>query len=99
MPGGGGDAKGWQLVTVLDAAGIKHFDKLLLTDAAGLTLTLEHKDFDGKTTIPFIKLNRQGALRFRIFKKQGDGYQATGDLRALTSIRGAQVTRSPPPRT
>jgi hypothetical protein len=86
MPGGGGDAKGWQLVTVLEAAGIKKFEKLLLTDAAGLTLTLEKKEFDGKDTIPFIKLNRQGALRFRILKKQGDGYQATGDLRALASI-------------
>ncbi len=86
MPGGGGDAKGWKLVTVLDAAGVKTFNKLLLTDAAGLTLTLEKQDFDGTNTIPFIKLNRQGSLRFRIFKKQGDGFQATGDLRALASI-------------
>lgn len=85
MPGGGGDAKGWPLVTVLDAAGIKTWKKLRLTDAAGLNLTLEKKEIDA-STIPFIKLNRQGSLRFRIFKKQGEGFQASGDLRALTKI-------------
>ena len=85
MPGGGGDAKGWPLLTVLDAAGVKPWKKLRLTDAAGLNLTMERKEIDA-STIPFIKLNRQGALRFRVFKKQGEGFQASGDLRALTKI-------------
>jgi len=85
MPGGGGDAKGWRLEVILTAAGVKTFDKLMLYDAGGTTLPLEHKDLDANT-IPFIKLNRQGALRFRLYKKQGDGYQAAGDLRALTKI-------------
>lgn len=85
MPGGGGDAKGWPLLTVLDAAGVKTWKKLRLTDAAGLNLTMERKEIDA-STIPFIKLNRQGALRFRVFKKQGEGFQASGDLRALTKI-------------
>lgn len=83
MPGG--DAKGWKLVTVLDAAGIKKWSKLLLRDAAGLTLTIESSEVDAKT-IPFIKLNRQGALRFRMLKQQGDGWQASGDLRSLNYI-------------
>ncbi len=85
MPGGGGDAKGWKLVTLLDAAGVKAWDKLLLKDAAGLSLTIEHKELDDKT-VPFVKLNRQGSLRFRIFKQQGEGWTPSGDLRALTSI-------------
>ena len=85
MPGGGGDAKGWRLETILTAAGVKSFDKLMLYDAGGTTLPLEKKDLDA-STIPFIKLNRQGALRFRLYKKQGDGFQAAGDLRALTKI-------------
>ena len=38
MPGGGGDAKGWQITTLLDAAGVKTFAKLLLHDASGMTL-------------------------------------------------------------
>lgn len=83
---GNEDQKGWRLTKVLDAVGIKKFERLVLTDAAGLNLTLDRKDFDDKTTIPFIKLNKQGALRFRIFKKQGEGWNPTGDLRALTGI-------------
>ena len=85
MPGGGGDAKGWKLATILDAAGVKTWKKLLLMDEAGLSLTLEAKDMDDKT-VPFIKLNRQGSLRFRIFKQQGEGWTPSGDLRALSKI-------------
>lgn len=85
MPGGGGDAKGWKLVALLEVAGVKTWDKLLLKDAAGLSLTIEHKDLDDKT-VPFVKLNRQGSLRSWIFKQQGEGWTPSGDLRALTSI-------------
>lgn len=85
MPGGSGDAKGWKLVTLLEAEGVKTFEKLLLTDAAGLTLTIEKKDLDEKT-VPFVKLNRQGSLRFRIYKQQGEGWTQAGDLKELVSI-------------
>ncbi len=85
MPGGGGDAKGWRLDTILTAAGVKSWTKIMLYDAGGTTLPLENKDLD-ENTIPFIKLNRQGSLRFRLYKKQADGFQAAGDLRALTRI-------------
>lgn len=89
MPGNE-DTKGWRLTKVLDAAGIKKFERLVLTDAAGMTLALGKHDFDDKTTIPFIKLNKQGALRFRVLKQQNGGWTPTGDLRALTTI---QVTK------
>ncbi len=85
MPGGGGDAKGWRLDTILTAAGVKTFEKLMLYDAGGTTLPLEKKDLDA-STIPFIKLNRSGMLRFRLYKKQGDGYQSAGELKSLTRI-------------
>ena len=85
MPGGSGDAKGWKLVTLLEAEGVKKFEKLLLTDAAGLTLTIENKDLDDKT-VPFVKLNRQGSLRFRIYKQQGEGWTPAGDLKELVTI-------------
>ena len=83
---GDSDPRGWTLKTVLDAGGIKKFDRLLLTDASGTNLTLDKADFDPKSSVPYIKLNRQGALRFRIFKKQGDAWQPTGDLRGLVAI-------------
>jgi hypothetical protein len=86
MPGNA-DTKGWPLTKLLDAAGVTRFTKLVLIDAAGTSLSIERKDFDDKNVIPFIKLNRQGSLRFRMLKKQGDGWQIAGDLRALTTIK------------
>jgi hypothetical protein len=85
MPGST-DPKGWTLKTVLATAGISKYEKVLLTDAAGLNLTLEKQDLDPATSIPFIKLNRQGSLRVKVFKKQGDSWQGTGDLRGLVAI-------------
>jgi hypothetical protein len=87
MPGETGEGKGWPLTKILELGGVTKFEKLLLTDSAGLNLTLEKTDFDSKTSIPFIKLNRQGQLRFRVFKKQGDTWQAGGDLRGLVGIQ------------
>ncbi len=86
MPGGGGDAKGWKLDTILDAAGVKTFKKVTLLDASGASIPLEKKEISAES-VPFIKLNRQGSLRFRLYKKQGDGWQSSGDLRSLAEIR------------
>ncbi|MBA3463722.1 MAG: hypothetical protein H0T46_27445 [Deltaproteobacteria bacterium] len=86
MPGGGGDAKGWRLGVVLEAAGVKSFKRVRLTDLKGPTLTLEKADLEDKATIPFLKLNRQGSLRFRLYKQQGEGWQPAGDLRDLAKI-------------
>ncbi len=83
---GGKDPKGWTLATLLKTAGVDHYEKVVLTDAAGLNLTLEKQDLDPKASIPFIKLNRQGTLRVKIFKKQGDSWQGSGDLRGLVSV-------------
>ena len=84
MPGSP-DQKGWRLTTLLDAAGVKTYHHLVLSDASGTSLTLEKADL-GDTTIPFIKLNKQGALRFRVLKKVGAGWTPSGDLRALVAI-------------
>jgi hypothetical protein len=86
MPGNA-DTKGWPLTKLLAAAQVTKFTKLVLIDAAGTSLSIEKKDFDDKTVIPFIKLNRQGSLRFRMLKKQGEGWQYAGDLRALSTIK------------
>jgi hypothetical protein len=82
---GNPDQKGWRLQALLDAAGVKSYEHLVLSDATGTNLTLDRKDLDA-TTVPFIKLNKQGALRLRVLKKAGDGWNPAGDLRALTSI-------------
>jgi hypothetical protein len=81
-----GDPKGWTLASILGRAGVKSYERLLLTGAKGTNLTLEKQDLDPKVAVPFIKLNRQGSLRFRVFKKQGDAWQPAQDLRDLARV-------------
>lgn len=82
---GNPDQKGWRLAALLDAAGIKTFEHLMLRDAAGNNLTLDKADVSD-TSVPFLKLNKQGMLRLKVYKKAGDGWNAAGDLRGLTAI-------------
>ena len=84
MPGSA-DQLGWRLTALLAAAGVTSYQRLVLTDAAGTNLTLDKKDVSDRS-VPFIKLNRQGLLRFRVVKKAGDGWVPGGDLRGLTTI-------------
>jgi hypothetical protein len=86
MPGGQGESKGWKLAALLDAAGVKKFDKLLLTDDKGTNVTLEKADFADGTSVPFVKLNKKGRLRLTVYKKQGDGWTPGADLRSLQRI-------------
>ena len=85
-PGGEGEGKGWKLSVVLAQVGVTKYERLLLSDAKGTNLTLEKQDLDEKAAIPFVKLNRQGTLRFRVYRKQGETWQPGSDLRGLTSI-------------
>lgn len=80
------DTKGWRLTAILQAVGIKKFEKLILKDANGTTLPLDRTDYDDINVVPFIKLNKQGTLRFRVVKKVGEGWQTGADLRDLTGI-------------
>jgi len=84
MPGEN-DARGWTLATIMKTAGIDKFEKVSLSDSSGLNLMLEKGDFSADS-IPYVKLNRQGSLRLQVYKKQGTGWQRSGDLRGLTSI-------------
>ena len=82
---GNPDQKGWPLQALLDAAGVKTYQRLVLSDGAGTNLTIERKDIT-PTSVPFIKLNKQGSLRLRVLKKTGDGWNPGGDLRGLAAI-------------
>lgn len=84
MPGNP-DQKGWRLTALLEAAGVKSYEHLVLSDASGTNLTLDKADVSD-ASVPFIKLNKQGALRLRVLKKAGDGWNPGGDLRALVGI-------------
>lgn len=81
------EPKGWTLQTILTAAGVTAFEKLVLSDARGTALNIDKTAFDPKTSIPYVKLNRQGQLRLRVFKKQGTNWNPTGgDLREFVAI-------------
>jgi hypothetical protein len=82
---GSPDQKGWRLQALLDAAGVTTYSRLVLTDASGANLILDRKDLSD-TSVPFIKLNKQGVLRLRVLKKAGDGWNPAGDLRGLVAI-------------
>lgn len=84
---GTNDPKGWTLRTILGVAGITTFEKLVLADARGTALNIDKTAFDPTSSIPYVKLNRQGLLRLRIFKKQGEHWNPTGgDLREFVAI-------------
>jgi hypothetical protein len=85
-PPGDADGKGWKLSAILASQGITKYERLLLTDAKGTNLTLEKQDVDEKVAVPFVKLNRQGTLRFRVYRKQGETWQPNSDLRGLVRI-------------
>jgi hypothetical protein len=82
---GNPDQKGWRLTALLAAAGVKDWNHLVLHDAGGTSLPLDRKDVDD-ASVPFIKLNKKGALRLRVFKKVGDGWNPAGDLSGLAAI-------------
>lgn len=85
---GNDEQHGWRLPQLLEAAGVTGYKKLIVLDAAGASVILEQADLaDTANVVPFIKLNKQGSLRFRLMKKAGDGWQAAGDLRSLVEIQ------------
>jgi hypothetical protein len=89
-PGNADPHAGWRLLAVLEQVGIKSPKRLLLTDATGTNVTLEEQDLDPAKSVPFLKLNRQGSLRFRVFYKEGATWQMRADLRGLASVEVLQ---------
>jgi hypothetical protein len=84
-PPGDNGGMGWPLAAILDKAGVKGAEKVIVSGGT-TNLTLEKQDLDPATSVPFVKLNRQGSLRFIVFKKNGDAWARGGDLRDLARI-------------
>jgi len=83
---GSEDTKGWRVTQFLEAVGVTKFETITLVDSSGATVPLTKKELDPKTTNPFVKLNKSGVLRFRMFTKQGEGWSPGADLRGLIKI-------------
>ncbi|HTL38081.1 MAG TPA: hypothetical protein VL326_33350 [Kofleriaceae bacterium] len=84
-PPGDNGGMGWPLAAILQKAGVTKYEKLVCT-GSGTNLTLEKQDLDPASAMPFVKLNRQGSLRFIVFKKNGETWTRGGDLRDLAKI-------------
>ncbi|HUS31089.1 MAG TPA: hypothetical protein VMZ53_21410 [Kofleriaceae bacterium] len=85
-PPGENGGMGWPLAAILEKAGVTKYEKLIATDSKGTNLVLEKQDLDPKAAMPFVKLNRQGTLRFIVFKKNGETWGRGGDLRELSRV-------------
>lgn len=85
-PSGDTETPGWSLTDVLAAAGIVKPEVVHLTDGEGATLRLDAADFDPARVVLYLKLNRSGVIRFRVFRKVGDTWEVGGELRGITKI-------------
>jgi hypothetical protein len=86
-PMGDTSTPGWDVATVLAAKKIKPTSKLIITDEGGASVTMTAKQLDPKTDLAFMKVNKQGQIRFRLFEKNAGGaWDVAGELRGVTTI-------------
>ena len=85
-PLGDVETKGWSLAELLAAAKAKPGKRWLLVDESGAKLELAAADLTPARGFGFLKLNRQGQIRFKWFVREGEAWKSAGDLRGLTSI-------------
>ncbi len=88
-PTGDTETPGWSLVDVLAVAGLKDVKAVTLTDDEGASLKVEGADFDPARAMLYLKLNRSGVIRFRLFRKTGDVWDVAGELRGIKKITAA----------
>lgn len=86
-PSGDTETPGWNLVDVLAAAGLKDAKVVVLTDEANAALRIEGADWDPAKTMLYLKLNRSGVIRFRVFRKTGELWEIAGELRGIKAIK------------
>ena len=85
-PVGDMETPGWNLLDVLKVAGLDKARAVNLSDDEGSNLRLEGADFDPAATVLYIKLNRQGQIRFRRYGKKRGAWEMTGELRGISKI-------------
>lgn len=85
-PIGDTETPGWTVDQILTALEVKPKGKVVLYGTEGANLILEASDLDPSKGKGFIKLNRSGQLRFRLFRKTGEAWDIAGELRGLSEI-------------
>jgi len=86
-PTGDTSNPGWDVAAVLAAKNIKPTGKVVLTDDSGATVSIAAADLDPKKSVAFMKVNKKGEIRFRLFEKNAGGaWDVAGELRGVTTI-------------
>ncbi len=86
-PIGDTETTGWDVATVLASRNLKPTAKVIITDDSGTSVTMTASQFDPKKDLAFMKLNKQGQVRFRLFEKNASGvWDVIGELRGVTTI-------------
>jgi hypothetical protein len=85
-PVGDTSTPGWTLQQVLELGEADYQGKSVVVTGTEANLVLEPADLDPAKAVLFIKLNRQGQLRFRAFRKQAEAWEQFGELRGLTRV-------------
>ncbi len=86
-PTGDTETPGWNLIDVLAAAGHADVTSVTLTDEENASLKLEGADLDPAKALLYLKLNRSGVIRFRVFRKAGEVWEVGGELRGIKRIK------------
>jgi hypothetical protein len=86
-PIGDTETQGWDVAAVLASRKLKPTAKVVITDESGTTVTMTAAQFDPKKDLAFMKVNKQGQIRFRLFEKNAAGaWDVAGELRGVTTI-------------
>jgi hypothetical protein len=85
-PVGDTETPGWTIDQILTTAGVSPKGKVVVYGEESANLILEPSDLDPTRSKPFIKLNRSGQLRFRLFRKNGETWDIAGELRGISRI-------------
>jgi hypothetical protein len=86
-PVGDTETTGWDVASLLHDLDIPLTAKVIVTDKSGASVTMTRAELDPKKSVAFMKLNRSGDLRFRLFQKnKGGGWNIAGELRGVTTI-------------
>ena len=88
-PTGDTDTTGWNLLDVLAAKQLSApaNGRTVVTDADGAMVQMTAVELDPRTGLAFLKVNRKGELRFRLFQKNAGGaWDVAGELRGVDHV-------------
>lgn len=85
-PVGDQQTLGWELSAILTSNNIPPKGRATLYDADGVRVEIAAADWNGDNTRLFLKRNNKGQWRFRMYKKVGEGWNPTSELRGMTRI-------------